>query len=622
MKKRFLALFLCLCLLAGLASAVQVSAAGYVYPNDWSRDALIFAVENDILAGDENYDLQPESNITRAEMAAVLVRLLGATEKADLSSYKDVDKNEWYCSELSAAVGAGIFNGTSKNTMKPDSPITREQAMVVLCRSFGLVSEDTDSYQNFTDCDKVSSYAGESISALKSLGMAAGYTDGSIRPLDYITRAEVAQLLYNIFDCIADSPEEIPQKGFVIYRGEEALPEALTLEGTLIIGQSVNSSFTAKNWSISKGLILRTGKNTDAQLAGLKTQKLVCAPLSGKVTGHAEAVYLWGNGCGFTGDSTKLIQMDGSHRVNGSCKALTLRKGSLRLEGNTDTAILKKGSTLDFSGEADVITIAGRYVTLKGSGHAKRVVLHRAFSNITLAHDELDDSLYQAYWKDYDHALETVRTMRVPFTTRRSTGLFTAPNGERIKTLPEGTVVYNEWRPHSNWFYVSTQDGDYGWVYIPHCKYSATEPTTMGSLDYSTATKEGFINLSGYDSKTEYLVWVNLYTQKVLVFEGYRDNWELIKTFPCSSGAEAHPTPLGTYEIYYHGSGFRFDDYYVKYTTIFNGDHAFHTIPYNYDGSVNDPTLGQPRSHGCIRMRDEDALYIYALPKGTCVIIY
>lgn len=623
MRKRIVSLLLALCLSIGLFSGLQVSAADYVYPNDWSRDALIFAVENGILKGDKNHDLRPKSHITRAEMAAVLVRLLGAKEKADLSAYKDVSEKKWYYAELSAAVAAGIFNGTSKNKMQPEAPITREQAMVVLCRSFALVDATTHSYKDFKDRAKVSAYARDSVGMLKAMGLVSGYTDGTLRPQSYITRAEAAQLLYNIFDCVADSPDEIPAKGVVIYRGSKPLPKTLTLDGTLIIAQGIGGSFAAEDWNISDGLTIRSGKNTDAQLKGLETKKLVCAPLSGRVEGNAsECVYLWGSGCSYTGESPALIQIDGNHSVNGNIRDASLRNGTLRMNGTADSVVLEENSTFDFDGTADTIIVDGRYVTVKGKGHARSIVVNHGFSSISLSHDALDDSYYQEHQKDYDHALEIVRTMRVPYTTQCSTGLYTARNGELIKMLPEGTVLYNEWRPYNNWFYVSTTKGEYGWVYIPHCKYSATEPTYNGKMDYSTATKEGFVNLKSYVSTTEYLVWVNLYTQKTLVFQGYQNNWKLIKTFPCSTGAEVHPTPLGTYHIYHNGHGFYFDDYYVKYTSIFNGDHAFHTIPYNYDGSINDGTLGEPRSHGCIRMLDADAQYIHKLPLGTTVIIY
>lgn len=345
MRKRIVSFLLVLCLCIGLLGSLQASAADYVYPNDWSREALIFAVENGILKGDKHHNLRPKSHITRAEMAAVLVRLLGATEKADLSAYKDVSEKSWYYAELSAAVAAGIFNGISKNRMEPEAPITREQAMVVLCRSFALVDNSYDRFKDFKDRGEVSPYARDSIGMLKSMGIANGYKDGSLHPQSYITRAEVAQLLYNVFDCVADSPDQIPAKGFVIYRGSEPLPKTLTLDGSLLIGQGLNS-ITADNWSISANLTLRSGKGTTAVLSGLKTKKLICAPLSGSIEAKADEVYLWGSDCSFTGESGLLVQVDGSYSVTGSFGSTVLRKGTLHMDGSTDAAALKEGTPL------------------------------------------------------------------------------------------------------------------------------------------------------------------------------------------------------------------------------------------------------------------------------------
>ena len=56
--------------------------------------------------------------------------------------------------------------------------------------------------------------------------------------------------------------------------------------------------------------------------------------------------------------------------------------------------------------------------------------------------------------------------------------------------------------------------------------------------------------------------------------------------------------------------------------TIFNGDHAFHSILYNYGGGTFDDRVGQPLSHGCIRMLIDDCKYISDLPLHTTVIIY
>ncbi|MBO2527422.1 MAG: hypothetical protein CW335_04475 [Clostridiales bacterium] len=597
----------------------------YVYPNDWSRPALMFAVENKVFAGDQNHNLNPQANITRAEMAAVLVRLLGATEGCDLSTYKDVVAGAWYCRELSAAVNAGIFGGVSATSMQPNSPITREQAIVVLSRAFGITDLNRSAYKDFSDNDRVSAFARDALSAMKAQGLTNGYSDGSFHPQSPITRAEVAQLLYNLFDSIADDPDDIPASGWVLYRGSKPLPASLKLDGTLILGQAINPKIVAIDWTVSGSLMIRSGKDINADLSGLKTNRLICAPLSGSVNGTAQEVYLWGSSCAFYGDAYRLICVDGTHTATGNYSATDLRSGHLTVNGNPGSVScgLKTHLTLN-GGKADAISVDGKNVTLDGTGSAKLITINAGNFDIKLPCDKLDDEWYQTYLKEHDNALNTVKTQVVPCTVEKDTALYQYEGGGGwIRNLPKGTIVYNEFHPAGSWFYVACTDGTRGWVPRWDCYIPDDPPgATNGSIDYSDATKEGFVDLHGYGSKTNYLVWVSRYTQKVIVFTGSKENWKVYKTFPCSSGANNCPTPVSVTEIYLSGDQWNFDSYYVTNVTLFNSDIAFHSILFNYDGSVFDGTLGYPASHGCIRMTLADSAFMETLPLGTTVVVY
>lgn len=660
MKKRFPRLLALLVALSTLLS-LAVSAADpdeYDIPDDWSHDALVFAVENDVLRGDENQNLNPQNKITRAEMAAVLVRLLGATQTGSLSAFTDVDPTAWYCAELGTAYACGIFGGVSETQMMPGAPITREQAVVVLCRAFGIVSDDREAYTAFSDAAFVSAYARDSVSAMRTLGLANGYEDGSFRPLAYITRAEIAQLLYNILDCIADSPEELPEGGTVLYRGTQALPAELKLDGTLILGQAMPAKFTPEDWSVSGTLVVRTGKGTNADLTNVKAAELVCAPLSGSVQATADKIRLWGVSSQFVGNAKELTVCGGTHSFAGTSDALTLRAGSLAHVGDTGDIVMSDGTTLQLYGNGGSITLRGGttlllygnagniaangrnvhmtidgsvgdidlpepYATVDGAGRAKTITIHQDHCTVTLACDTLRDLWYESYQKEHDAALDTVKTMRVACDVTRDTQIYRYQNlTGYIRDLPKGTVVYNEWHPAGDVFFVSLEDGTKGWVPRWDCYIPDDTITTDGELDYSKPTKEGFVDLMNYDSKTDYLVWVSRYTQKVIVFTGKQGDWELIKTFPCSSGANNTPTPEGIFEIYDRTWRWNFNYYYVNNVSIFNGGHAFHSILIGYNGAVYDDRVGIPLSHGCIRMLPDDCKYIYGLPMGTRVIIY
>lgn len=643
MKRRLLNILsavLAVCMLLNLAAfaenelpevPVPQEPIEYEYPDDWSRPALQFAVENGVLAGDENHNLNPQASITRAEMAAVLVRLLGASETCDLSAYTDVDASAWYCRELSCAVNAGIFSGVSETSMQPNAPITREQAFTVLCRAFGIADLNRTAYEAFTDHRGISSYARDAVSAMKAQGLTKGYDDGTFRPRNPITRAEVAQLLFNLFDCIADTPEEIPASGRVLYRGKNRIPGSFRLDGTLVIGQPIDPRIIAFDWVVSGSLIVRSGKNTNADFSGLRTGKLVIAPLGGRVNGTAREVYLWGGGCSYYGNTPSLVCMGGAHSACGDYTTTDLRAGQLIVNGNPGKVSCAADTHLTVNGGvADSIVINGKNVTVDGSGSARLITVKAEDFNISLPCDKLDDTWYQEYLahlkylEEHDNALNVVKTQVVPCTVEKDTALYTYQGGGGwIRDLPAGTTVYNEYHPAGYWFYVRCEDGTYGWVprwdcYIPDDPPGATD----FSVDYSDAVKEGFVDLHGYSSKTNYLVWVSRYMQKVVVYTGSKGNWKVLKTFPCSSGANNCPTPVSITEITLSGDHWNFDFYYVTNVTIFNGDIAFHSILYNYDGSIYDGTLGYPMSHGCIRMSFADSAYMTTLPLGTTVVVY
>ncbi|MBE6928022.1 MAG: hypothetical protein E7467_05990 [Ruminococcaceae bacterium] len=621
--RRILSLLLTICLLAQCYITTTSATEEYVFPDDWSREPLMFAVENGILAGDENRDLRPSDNMTRAEMAAVLVRILGAKETVDLTSYTDVDPNGWYYSELSSAVACGIFSGVSAKSMQPNHPITREQAVVVLCRAFGIVTDDRTAYQSFSDQRSISAYARDAVSAMKAQGMMQGYDDGTFRPLRLISRAEVAKLLYCAFDCIADTPEEIAASGTVIYRGEAPVPTELNLEGTLILGQGCGS-FSIGSWIIQEGLVLRNRKDSLIDLRGLNTPQVVCAPTSAAVTlGEVEKLYLWGNGCVIDGTATKLDVLGGSHVFNGDCASVLLRSGKLTLNGNVSDAQLEASTTLEMNGEAECITILGEYANLSGSGMVKKIVSYPKNKTITVAYDELEDIWWQRYWEEYEGALEVVQTQVIPSTVlKRATMYADKAMTTQIRILEVGTKVFFEYHPDER-IQVSLEDGTIGWIMRFVCSDTTDLVTTDGTMDYTQIVKEGFVNLNGYDSSTDYLIWVSRYTQKVIVFKGEKENWKLLHTFPCSTGKNETPTPAGVFEIFKHTKQWNFSDHCVRQVSSFNGGHAFHTVLLNYDGTYYNGRVGIPLSHGCVRLPIDNADYIYRyIPLGTRVVVY
>ena len=150
-KKRILALFLAA--VSCLSLAVSVSAA--TTPNRkttdfrdfdksaWYAEAVSAAVDNGLLYGKSSTIIDPNGDMTRAEMAAIINRSFGCYKTADISQYKDVSKSKWYYDDIAMSVQMGTYNGRSSSSMAPDAPITREEAMTVVARALEL---DYDAY--------------------------------------------------------------------------------------------------------------------------------------------------------------------------------------------------------------------------------------------------------------------------------------------------------------------------------------------------------------------------------------------------------------------------------------------------------------------------------------------
>ena len=191
MKKRVLSLGIVLTM---MASSMQTFAEDYSdMPTGWSNAAMTYAVNNGYIKG-SNGKLNPQGLATRAQVASIFARVLKLENKADLSSYTDVNASQWYYDDLAKAVDAGLFKG-SDNKLRPNDNITREEVMAIIARAYDLTGENAN-LSAFTDGSDVSSWAVNAVSALVENGIVNG-SNGKLNPKNNITREEFAQLLYN-----------------------------------------------------------------------------------------------------------------------------------------------------------------------------------------------------------------------------------------------------------------------------------------------------------------------------------------------------------------------------------------------------------------------------------------
>ena len=281
--KRILAMILAVA--SCLSLAVSASAANTVNRKAtdfrdfdrtaWYAEAVSAAVDNGLLYGKSSTIIDPNGDMTRAEMAAIINRSFGCYKTADISQYEDVSKSKWYYKDVALAVQMGTYNGRSASSMAPDAPISRQEAMTVVARALEL---DYDSYSKtdlsvFSDRSEISNWAMPYVRAM----VGADYIHGRgkvLAPLDNITRAEFAQIFANIIGTyiVSKGTYDKDIKGSVLIRTDDVELKNLTVDGDLIIGcGAADGKITLDNVTV-KGRLLVWGGGTKAVYCNNGTQ--------------------------------------------------------------------------------------------------------------------------------------------------------------------------------------------------------------------------------------------------------------------------------------------------------------------------------------------------------------
>ena len=136
----------------------------------------------------------PENNMTRAEAAAILAKLDDRFD-ANMDYYggfSDVKPGEWWTNYINFAASKNYVNGYGDGMYYPEKPVSRAEFALLIARYIGLKA--TDGYSQFSDIENVPWCSGQ-IRALADRGIINGYSDGTFRPNDYITRAETVTLI-------------------------------------------------------------------------------------------------------------------------------------------------------------------------------------------------------------------------------------------------------------------------------------------------------------------------------------------------------------------------------------------------------------------------------------------
>ena len=151
------------------------------------------------IVGYEDGSVQPEGDITRAEVATIFFRLLTDESRNEFWSqtndYTDVPADAWYNNAVSTLSNAGVIDGYEDGTFKPDGNITRAEFATIAVRFFEATYDGGDLFS-----DIAGHWAQDYINEAANAGIVDGYPDGTFRPQQYITRAEAMTMVNRTID--------------------------------------------------------------------------------------------------------------------------------------------------------------------------------------------------------------------------------------------------------------------------------------------------------------------------------------------------------------------------------------------------------------------------------------
>lgn len=301
----------------------------------WAENVITEWMDYGIINGYEDGTIRPNNKITRAEMTAMLDRVMDYQTKAD-NTFSDLG-DSWYTDVILKANAAGVISGYPDGTVKPDATITRQEAVAMFSRVLSLDTKNAPE-ATFTDNADVAGWAKDAVNAMAAADYIHG-SDGQFRPNDGITRAEVVTILNNIFDKLYQKAGEYTGDvdGSAVINTDQVTLKDMTISGDLIIAEGVGDGHVVlDNVTVDGKLIVRGGGENSVIIKG-----------SSKI------------------GTVSVERIDGAVRVavedNASVNAVLIDNGGqdVKLEGTIDTVnVASANVNVDITGAAKDINVA------------------------------------------------------------------------------------------------------------------------------------------------------------------------------------------------------------------------------------------------------------------------
>lgn len=196
--------------LALTAAMIMPSVPAMAAPSDiaghWAESVITQWQSKGLIQGYEDGTFKPGNTITRAEFVTLMNNAKGFWSEGSIN-FSDVKNGSWFYSAVARAVAAGYVKGYSDGSFKPGNTITRAEAAVMIANAARLSANEAGAYR-FTDVGSIPAWARGSVGAVVAAGYMTGYPDGSFYANASISRAEAVSSLNRMLGGTAYQPTQ------------------------------------------------------------------------------------------------------------------------------------------------------------------------------------------------------------------------------------------------------------------------------------------------------------------------------------------------------------------------------------------------------------------------------
>ena len=207
MGKNFINKLLPLALTAAMiVPSVPAMAAPSDIAGHWAESVITQWQNKGLIQGYEDGTFKPGNTITRAEFVTLMNNAKGFWSEGSIN-FSDVKNGSCFYSAVARAVAAGYVKGYSDGSFKPGNTITRAEAAVMIANAARLSANEAGAYR-FTDVGSIPAWARGSVGAVVAAGYMTGYPDGSFYANASISRAEAVSSLNRMLGGTAYQPTQ------------------------------------------------------------------------------------------------------------------------------------------------------------------------------------------------------------------------------------------------------------------------------------------------------------------------------------------------------------------------------------------------------------------------------